>query len=71
MPLTETEESTLRLMLAEWQAGKQQQAQQLIDQKQTAEGQLRGLLYDQVLSAEAAATVADALKAADLVALKG
>ena len=44
MPITETEETILRAMIAEWQSGKDAQAQSLIDQKQTAEGQLRGLL---------------------------
>lgn len=38
------EKARLLAMLAEWQAGKDQQAQSLIDQKQTAEGQLRSLL---------------------------
>lgn len=43
-PLTDNELTVVRAMIAEWQAGKDAQAQSLIDQKQTAEGQLRGLL---------------------------
>ncbi len=43
-PLTDAELVLIRAMIAEWQAGKDQQAQSLIDQKQTAEGQLRSLL---------------------------
>jgi hypothetical protein len=43
MPFTPAEETAIRAMLAEWQTGKDAQAQSLIDQKQTAVGQLRGL----------------------------
>ena len=58
--LTEDQEKALLLMLAEWQAGKNAQAQSLMDQKQTAEGQLRGL--QPFLSAESAAVVEAELK---------
>lgn len=53
--LTDAELVVVRAMMAEWQADKDTQAQGLIDQKQTAEGQLRGMLP--VLSAEKIVTV--------------
>lgn len=59
-PLTDNELTVVRAMIAEWQAGKDQQAQSLLDQKLTAEGQLRGL--QPVLSAEKSAEVDAALK---------
>lgn len=60
MALTPEQETGLLAMLAEWQAQKDQQAQSLLDQKLTAEGQLRGL--QPVLSAEKSAEVDAALK---------
>ena len=43
MAFTADQETALLTMLAEWQASRDTQAQQLINQKQTAEGQLWAL----------------------------
>jgi len=64
MPFTETEETVLRAMIAEWQQAKDNQVQPLLDQKQTAEGQLRGL--QPYLSAEKASVVEALLAPAEI-----
>ena len=63
MPFTAEQEKGLLAMLAEWQKGKDTQAQSLIDQRQTASGQLRGLQAS--LSSQTAALVEAELKPAE------
>lgn len=72
MPFTPEQEAGLLAMLSEWQDGKDAQAQSLIDQKQTAEGQLRGL--QPLLRKETAEAVEAELRAApvaETLSLKG
>jgi hypothetical protein len=70
MPFTADQETRLLIMLAEWQTNNDAQAQSLIDVKQTATGQLRGLDTTK-MTTEMAATVEAELKSVAAVDLKG